>query len=34
MNSTQPAKPWYKHLWPWLIMAPPFASIVGGLALA
>ena len=27
-------RPWYKQLWPWLIMAPPFASVIGGIALA
>ena len=26
-------KPWHRQLWPWLIMAPPFASVVGGVAL-
>lgn len=26
-------KPWYRHLWFWLIMLPPAASVVAGLAL-
>jgi hypothetical protein len=26
--------PWYRQLWPWLLMAPPAASVMGGLALA
>jgi hypothetical protein len=29
MNET--VKPWYKQLWPWLIMLPPFAAVVGGI---
>ena len=28
MNETP--KPWHKQLWPWLIMLPPFAAVVGG----
>ena len=27
------ARPWHKQLWPWLLIAPPAASIVGGFAL-
>ena len=27
-------RPWYRHLWPWLIIAPPLASVIGGIALA
>ena len=23
-------KPWYRHIWPWLIMLPPGVSVVGG----
>lgn len=34
MNAQQIDKPWYRHLWPWLIMAPPCASVIGGVALA
>ena len=29
----QPVKPWYRHLWPWLVMAPPLASIIAGIAM-
>jgi hypothetical protein len=25
--------PWYKQLWPWLLIAPPIASVIGGVAL-
>ena len=32
MHET-PAAPWYRHLWPWLIIAPPAASVVAGLAM-
>ena len=24
--------PWYRHLWVWLIMLPPLAAVVGGIA--
>jgi hypothetical protein len=34
MNTHPSDKPWYRHLWPWLIMAPPCASVIGGVALA
>lgn len=27
---TQADKPWYRHRWPWLLMAGPFAVIVAG----
>lgn len=27
------AKPWYRHLWPWLVMAPPLASVIAGVAM-
>ena len=27
------SRPWHKQLWPWLIIAPPAASVVGGFAL-
>ena len=33
MDSPQPAVPWYRQLWPWLLLAPPAASIVGGVAI-
>ncbi|MDJ0927850.1 MAG: FixH family protein [Gammaproteobacteria bacterium] len=23
-------KPWYRHLWPWLVMIPPAGAVVGG----
>jgi uncharacterized protein len=25
--------PWYRQLWPWLIIAPPLASVIGGVGL-
>jgi hypothetical protein len=25
--------PWYRQLWPWLIIAPPAASVAAGIAL-
>jgi hypothetical protein len=27
-------KPWYRHLWPWLVMIPPAVAVIGGLATA
>lgn len=26
-------KPWYRHLWPWLLMIPPGAAVAGGMTL-
>lgn len=25
--------PWYRHVWPWLLMLPPLASVVGGVTI-
>jgi hypothetical protein len=33
MDAPQPFLPWYRQLWPWLLLAPPAASIVGGIAI-
>jgi hypothetical protein len=28
---TEPtAKPWYRHAWPWLLIVPPAAAVIGG----
>jgi hypothetical protein len=27
------ARPWYCHLWPWLLMLPPALSVAGGVAM-
>jgi hypothetical protein len=24
------SKPWYRHVWPWLLMVPPVGAVVGG----
>ncbi len=29
VNSAHPAKPWYREPWPWILMAGPFAAMVG-----
>jgi uncharacterized protein len=29
MNTT-PARPWYRQLWPWLLIVPPAAAVIGG----
>jgi hypothetical protein len=34
INTAPRATPWYRQLWPWLIMAPPFVSVIAGIALA
>lgn len=37
MSTTEAAlpmsdnRPWYRHLWPWLLMIPPLASVIGGI---
>lgn len=32
MSSDGDNKPWYKQLWPWLIITPPLAAVLGGIA--
>jgi hypothetical protein len=28
---TEPtARPWYRHVWPWLLIVPPAAAVGGG----
>jgi hypothetical protein len=29
-----PARPWYREPWPWILMAGPFAAVVGGMITA
>ena len=29
MSNASP-KPWYRQLWPWLLMIPPTAAVIGG----
>ena len=33
LNSPE-QKPWYRHLWPWLVMIPPAGAVVGGFVTA
>jgi len=28
--STVIAKPWYRHVWPWLLIIPPLGAVIGG----
>ena len=28
--STAVAKPWYRQVWPWLLIIPPLGAVVGG----
>jgi hypothetical protein len=30
MNANAP-RPWYRHLWPWLLIVPPAAAVIGGM---
>ena len=32
-QSAPPPKPWYYEPWPWILMAGPFAAMVGCLSL-
>ena len=29
--SAPPVRPWYRQLWPWLLMIPPTVAVIGGL---
>jgi len=29
MTETTP-RPWYRHVWPWLLIVPPAAAVIGG----
>jgi uncharacterized protein len=29
--SALPDRPWYKQLWPWLLMIPPVGAVIGGM---
>ena len=28
--STETALPWYRQMWPWLLIVPPAAAVIGG----
>lgn len=28
--TTQTERPWYKQMYPWLLMVPPAAAVIGG----
>jgi hypothetical protein len=28
--STAVAKPWYRQVWPWLLIIPPLGAVIGG----
>ena len=28
-QPAQPAKPWYREPWPWILMAGPFLAMIG-----
>ena len=29
--STETARPWYRQFWPWLLIIPPAAAVIGGI---
>ncbi|HVY66187.1 MAG TPA: FixH family protein [Gammaproteobacteria bacterium] len=33
MSAVPMQKPWYRERWPWLLMLPPAASVIGGFVL-
>ena len=33
METTPPSVPWFRQLWPWLILTPPIVSVIAGIAL-
>ena len=33
ISESNEARPWYRHLWPWLLMLPPIASVGGGITM-
>ena len=30
IRESRDASPWYRQLWPWLVMLPPAATVIGG----
>ena len=30
MTNPTNSKPWYRQLWPWMLMIPPAAAMIGG----
>lgn len=32
-RETHPARPWYREVWPWLLMLPPAGAVAGGVAM-
>ena len=28
--STDTSRPWYRHVWPWLLIVPPAGAVIGG----
>lgn len=28
--TEQTPRPWYRHVWPWLLIVPPAAAVIGG----
>jgi hypothetical protein len=32
-DNTSPGEAWHRQLWPWMLIAPPLVSVIGGIAL-
>ena len=33
IDARERANPWHRQLWPWMLIAPPLVSVIGGIAL-
>ncbi|KAB0305304.1 FixH family protein, partial [Klebsiella pneumoniae] len=33
MSQNTPIKPWYKHVWPWILMAGPIFVVIASVAM-
>ncbi|EFC86882.1 hypothetical protein NEIMUCOT_06703, partial [Neisseria mucosa ATCC 25996] len=33
MSQNTPIKPWYKHVWPWVLMAGPIFVVIASVAM-
>lgn len=30
-HTVRDGRPWYRQVWPWLLILPPLATVIGGL---
>jgi hypothetical protein len=33
VSASDAQRPWYREVWPWLLMLPPLASVIGGVTM-